>query len=162
MPEDAPSCIQPELTANLRCSRVPPPLLTGLGPSLLEASSLSLMKWCVGGNEGHSAAGRATERTTSLFDLNTWLPSFYEAVVNAKWVSGGSQSNAFIIFDYQDALNFKYAGIDGANNLIKIGQRSATGWTDLATLSVKGLTGKGYNSFKLTSNFTTAGASFCR
>src|SRR5262249_31838559 len=71
----------------------------------------------------------------SLFYLNTWLPSYYEVQTTLKITSGGTQANGFIIFDYQSATDFKYAGLDAKNNLLKIGQRTATGWTDLATLS---------------------------
>jgi hypothetical protein len=101
-----------------------------------------------------------TSDNVSLFDLNTWLPSYYEVTTSAKGVSGGGQFDAFIIFDYQSADNFKYAGVDAAHNLLKIGQHTATGWTDAATLTVKGLTGNGNNSFKLAANFTTATVTF--
>jgi Ca2+-binding RTX toxin-like protein len=128
---------------------------SGNGPSAMFAAAGT---WTVSG--GADLNSNKTGDSVSLFDLNTWLPSYYEVAVSAKWSPGGSQSNAYIIFDYQDATNFKYAGIDGTNGLIKIGQRSATGWTDLATLSVKGLTGNGNNNFQLAANFTTATVTF--
>jgi hypothetical protein len=125
---------------------------TGNGPSAMFASSGT---WSVASATYSNST--ATGDNVSLFDLNTWLPSYYEVVANGKWAGGGTQSNAFIIFDYQDSSTFKYAGIDGSNGgMLKIGQRSASGWTDLATLPVKGLNGNGYNTFQLTANFMTA------
>src|SRR5262249_24933630 len=64
------------------------------------------------------------------------------------------QTNAYLIFDYQSATNFKYAGLDQAAGLLRIGQRTATGWVDMATLRVK-LTGSNFTP-KLTANGPTA------
>jgi hypothetical protein len=96
----------------------------------------------------------------SLFDLNTWLPTYYEVPVTVKVNPGGANLNSYVIFDYQDPSNFKYAGIDVLNNRLEIGQRSTTGWTDVATLSVKGLGQNKQTAFMLTVNFETATVSF--
>jgi hypothetical protein len=92
----------------------------------------------------------------SLFDLNTWLPTYYEVSVSVKVGFGGAGQNSYVIFDFQDANNFKYAGVDVLNNQLVIGQRSAAGWTNLATLSVKGLGVNKQTSFMLAANYMTA------
>src|SRR5205823_3830750 len=60
-------------------------------------------------------------------------------------LTGGTQLNGFIIFDYQSATDFKYAGLDATANLLRIGQRTTAGWIDKATVS--------YN-FQLNSSFS--------
>src|SRR5262249_30366415 len=80
----------------------------------------------------------ATGDNISLFDLNTWLPAnYYEVSATVKVTNGGTQANGFIIFDYQSETNFKYAGIDVTHGTLVIGQRTASGWSDLATVSGK-------------------------
>ncbi|UVO40540.1 hypothetical protein KUL72_23840 [Bradyrhizobium arachidis] len=96
----------------------------------------------------------------SLFDLDAWLPTYYEVPVTLKVGSGGPSQNSCVIFDYQAPDNFKYAGIDVTHNTIEIGQRSASGWMDLATLSVKGLGANKQTAFMLTANFATATVTF--
>ena len=70
----------------------------------------------------------------SLMLLGDQLPTYSEllATVNTNKAKAGVKSNAYIIFDYQSATNFKYAGIDTALGKVQIGQRTANGWTDLA------------------------------
>ena len=50
--------------------------------------------------------------------VNDFLPNYFEvtAQVTAGKPTGGYQSNAFIIFDYQSATDFKFAGIDGSTS----------------------------------------------
>ena len=42
--------------------------------------------------------------------------------------TGGWKANAYIIFDYQDETNFKFAGIDASRDKIQLGHRTAEGW----------------------------------
>ena len=95
--------------------------------------------WTITGGAYQNTTATVTGDNVSLFDLNTWLPSYYEVLTTLKVAKGGSMADGFIIFDYQSSTSFKYAGIDVNSGLLKIGQRSSTGWTDLATLAVKGL-----------------------
>jgi hypothetical protein len=105
---------------------------SGNGPSALFVAAGT---WNVTGGAYQNTTSTVSGDNVSLFDLNTWLPSYYEVQSTLKIYSGGSLANAFVIFDYQGANDFKYAGLDATNNLLKIGQRTATGWVDLATLS---------------------------
>jgi hypothetical protein len=83
----------------------------------------------------------------SLFDFDQWLPSYYEFQATLKMTSGGTQQNAFLIFDYQSPTNFKYAGLDASNDLLRIGQRTSAGWIDSATLSYNAKINSQYNPF---------------
>ncbi len=126
---------------------------SGNGPSAMFADTGT---WAVSGGAYQNSAQTVGGDNVSLFDLNSWLPSYYEVLTTLKVYSGGGQTNGFIIFDYQGATDFKYAGIDPTNNLLKIGQRTAAGWADLAALVVKGLGLNKNNSIQLTANGTTA------
>src|SRR5262249_31109596 len=90
--------------------------------------------WTLGGGAYQNSAtgGDAIAR----FYLDTWLPSYYEVTGTVKMLTG-AQQNAFLIFDYQSATDFKYAGLDATANALRIGQRTAAGWVDKATLSFK-------------------------
>src|SRR5262249_51198697 len=63
--------------------------------------------------------------------------------------------NAFIIFGYQGPTNFYYAGIDAAAKTLRIGQRTSSGWIDLATASASIKTNTKY-SMLVALNGTTA------
>src|SRR5262249_50555706 len=72
--------------------------------------------------QGAAAAGADA---VSLFDFDVWLPSYFEILSTFKLTKGGSKQNAFLIFDYQSQTNFKYAGLDASQGLLRIGQRTA-------------------------------------
>jgi len=108
---------------------------SGNGPSAMFADSGT---WTITGGAYQNSTTTVSGDNVGLFDLNTWLPSYYEVLTTLKVSKGGSLADGFIIFDYQSPTNFKYAGIDVANNVLKIGQRSSAGWADVATLPVKG------------------------
>ncbi len=130
---------------------------SGNGPSAMFAAAGT---WTVTGGAYQNTTATVTGDNVSLFDLNTWLPSYYEVLTTLKVTKGGSMADGFIIFDYQSSTNFKYAGIDVNSGLLKIGQRSDTGWTDVATLAVKGLGLNSNQSIKLTANGAIATLTF--
>jgi len=70
------------------------------------------------------------EEAISIYHLDMMQPSYMEilATVSADKAIGGLSSNAYIIFDYQSATDFKFAGIDAGLDKIQIGHRTAGGW----------------------------------
>ena len=70
------------------------------------------------------------EETVSLFYLDQYQPSYMEILVtiNAEKDRAGSKSNAYVIFDYKSAEDFKFAGVEVGTDKIQIGHRDATGW----------------------------------
>jgi Ca2+-binding RTX toxin-like protein len=128
---------------------------SGNGPSgMFDAAGT----WYVSGASYQNRT--ATGDNVTLFGLDTWLPSYYEVSTTFKVIGGGSQTNGYIIFDYQDATNFKFAGVNVASNQLVIGQCSDAGWTTLAAQTVKGLGLNKYNSYLLTANGSVATLAF--
>jgi hypothetical protein len=66
----------------------------------------------------------------SVFYVDAYLPRYYEvqATINAAKPIGGFKANAYLIFDYQRAADFKFAGVDISTNAIVLGHRDASGW----------------------------------
>ncbi len=62
------------------------------------------------------------------------------AAATAVDVGGGFGANAYIIFDYEGAQSFKFAGFDVASQQWQIGHRDATGWHIDASLHDGSLT----------------------
>jgi hypothetical protein len=106
--------------------------------------------WAV--NSGTYQGSDPTE-AVSLLDVDDWVPSYYQ-VVSAMKFNSNSQGNAYIIFDYVSPTNFKYAGIDNATSQFRIGQRTAAGWVDKATVTT-GLNGSTFTPM-LTADGSTA------
>jgi Ca2+-binding RTX toxin-like protein len=83
------------------------------------------------------AAGRYQVAPTSLggdalsvFYVDDYIPSYFEmmATIRAVKPTGGYGANAYLVFDYQSADNFKFAGINVSTSKLEIGYRDASGW----------------------------------
>ena len=67
----------------------------------------------------------------SVFHLGgEQLPGYFEilASVSIGKSTGGWNGNAYVIFDYQNEQNFKFAGIDDSINKLVMGHRDENGW----------------------------------
>ncbi|HYT95205.1 MAG TPA: hypothetical protein VEL76_41190, partial [Gemmataceae bacterium] len=110
--------------------------------------------WSTGGGAIQNTL--ATGDSVNLFDLDMWLPSYYELLGTVQLNDAGSR-NGFLIFDYQSPTDFKYAGLDALASLMRIGQRTAAGWIDKATLApTSTISANQTNQLTLTVNGTTA------
>ncbi len=89
--------------------------------------------WSVANGSYQSAATRSSD-AVSVFYLDAWLPSTFEIVAKmfVDKAKAGFKSNAYVVLDYQHATDFKFAGIDTANDKVQIGRRTAAGWMVLA------------------------------
>ena len=83
----------------------------------------------------------------SVFHIEDSLPGYFEvrATVNGGKPIGSYKSNAYIIFDYQSATDFKYAGVNISNDKMEIGYRDATGWHELRQKNAKLKPNRDYN-----------------
>ncbi|WP_076462712.1 LEPR-XLL domain-containing protein [Marinobacterium stanieri] len=66
----------------------------------------------------------------SLYYLDADQPEYMEilASVNMEKDRAGWKSNAYIIFDYLDEQNFKFAGLEAGTDKVQIGHRTEWGW----------------------------------
>src|SRR6185503_4137614 len=76
-------------------------------------------------NDRYQANPASGRDAVSLLYTGEDLPDYLEimAVINANNAKSGFRSNAYIIFDYQGAKDFKFAGVDLAQGKLRIGQR---------------------------------------
>jgi hypothetical protein len=106
-------------------------------------------------SSGYTGSAAAGSDAVSLLYLDQWQPNYLEFYGTVRLGGANNRKNGFLIFDYQSPTNFRYAGIDGTSNLLRIGQRTASGWIDDATLSY-GLSGNNAKTFEVILNGTTA------
>ncbi len=96
--------------------------------------------WEVSSGALQVAAKSNKDDAVAVYQVGDALPSYFElqAAVKAIKPTGGWNANSYIVFDYQSATNFKYAGINVSTNKLEIGQRTAAGWQTLSQASVQG------------------------
>lgn len=86
--------------------------------------------WKVTGGVLEVQAASQGADAVSVFHVGDALPSYFEvqASVLAGKPTGGWKANSYIIFDYQNAQDFKFVGLDVAINKLVMGHRDASGW----------------------------------
>jgi hypothetical protein len=114
----------------------------------LSAWAVASGTWVVR-NSRYESVAVSGQDAVSLFYVDHVLPSYYElfATVSADKPTGGQNANAYIIFDYQSATDFKFAGIDVGTNKLQIGRRTASGWQVLAQANLTLTAGRDYDLF---------------
>jgi Ca2+-binding RTX toxin-like protein len=97
---------------------------------LLQGFAPDSGSWTVSGGTLQVAATSLHGDAVSVFQIGDALPAYFEvqATVKANKPTSGWNANAFVIFDYQDKTNFKFAGIDVSSNKLVMGHRDASGW----------------------------------
>ncbi len=85
----------------------------------------------------YSVAPDAGQDGVSTLRIAEPLPMEFEieATINADGVSTNRLSNAFVIFDYQGPLDFKFAGAYVGSNRWLMGRRTSAGWLEDVRLS---------------------------
>jgi Ca2+-binding RTX toxin-like protein len=83
----------------------------------------------------------------AVWHHDQYVPNYFEvtATVNVVKPVAGFKANAYIVFDYQNADNFKFAGLNGSTNKLEIGQKTANGWVVLTTVNMNVKHGTDYN-----------------
>ncbi len=83
----------------------------------------------------------------SVFYVDDQIARYYEvqATVNAVKPTAGFKANGYLIFDYQSATDFKFAGIDVSTNKLVMGHRDASGWKIDVQKNMQLKAGQDYN-----------------
>ncbi|HET9216888.1 MAG TPA: matrixin family metalloprotease, partial [Terriglobia bacterium] len=86
--------------------------------------------WQVTGGALQVAATSLHSDAVAVYQVGDALPSYFEVLATVKAIkpTAGWNANSYIIFDYQSATNFKFAGIDVSTNKLVMGHRNASGW----------------------------------
>ncbi len=90
--------------------------------------------WTVTGGRYQVAPATKGADAVSVFYVDQYIPTYFEmlATINAVKPTSGYNANAYLVFDYQSATDFKFAGINVSTNKLEIGYRSASGWKVVA------------------------------
>ena len=86
--------------------------------------------WQASGGTLQVAATSLHGDAAAVFALPEYLPWYFEVQASISVIKpiAGWNANAYIIFDYQGATSFKFAGIDASINKLVMGHRDETGW----------------------------------
>jgi hypothetical protein len=86
------------------------------------------------------ATAAATTGSVAIFQTQSELPTYFElqATISVPQAGVGTKADGYLVFDYQGAQNFKFAGLDVAGNQLVMGHRDATGWHIDEQHAVKG------------------------
>ena len=62
--------------------------------------------------------------------MDRTLPISYQVGADVRFAkaTGGWSANAYVIFDYVDPTDFKFAGVDQSTNKAVVGHRTTSGW----------------------------------
>ncbi|MBB3329602.1 Ca2+-binding RTX toxin-like protein [Halomonas campaniensis] len=123
-------------------------LFLGDGVDALGSSAFAVESggWTMGGGLYSTSAG--TEGgAISILHMQDQLPNYLEILVDvsAERPKAGVKSNAYILFDYQDSDDFKFAGIDISTNKLVIGQRIGDEWRVLSETNLQMRGGQTYD-----------------
>ena len=66
----------------------------------------------------------------AVFNVDKYIPNYFEMLATIRAVKpiAGYNANAYLVFDYQSATDFKFAGINISTSKLEMGYRDATGW----------------------------------
>jgi hypothetical protein len=90
--------------------------------------------WKVQGGKYHATPEALLTDAVSVYYIDEVMPGYFEVLVTANMdrPTARLKANAYIIFDYQSATDFKFAGINGSTNKLEVGHRTEAGWQSLA------------------------------
>jgi len=97
----------------------------------------------------------------AVYQIGDALPSYFEMLASVKTMkpTAGWKADAYLIFDYNNYHDFKFAGFDISTNKLVIGHRDASGWIvdNQTNINVKADT---FYSMKLVVNGVNASITF--
>lgn len=95
--------------------------------------------WSVSGGRITAQASTPGQQSSAIFIEDTTLPSYFElaAKVMTQKPTAGWKANAYVVFDYYNDRDFKFAGINVSTNKFEMGIRDASGWRVVAQTPVQ-------------------------
>jgi Ca2+-binding RTX toxin-like protein len=113
----------------------------------MEAFAVDSGVWGVQNNELSVAAESLGGDAVAVFHVGDQLPTYFEivATINVVKPTGGWKANSYVIFDYQNEYDFKFAGINVSIDKIQMGHRDETGWHVDVQDNLKAKPGVDYN-----------------
>ncbi|MBI4292469.1 MAG: LEPR-XLL domain-containing protein [Betaproteobacteria bacterium] len=102
----------------------------GFNDGTLSGLAVDSGSFTVSGGALKVSAESLGKDAAAVFYVDEQLPSYYEflASVKVEKPTAGWKANSFLIFDYFDSTDFKFAGVDISTNKLVIGYRDASGW----------------------------------
>ena len=96
--------------------------------------------WTVQGGALQVSAESLGGDAVAVFQIGDALPGYFEMQASIKVIkpTAGWKANSYIIFDYQNATDFKFAGLDISTSKLVMGHRDASGWHVDEQAAVKG------------------------
>ncbi|MEQ1827017.1 MAG: hypothetical protein ABL921_13765 [Pirellula sp.] len=92
--------------------------------------------WQVSSGVLQVSANSPHQDAVAVYQIGDRLPSYFEVASKIMTIkpTAGWNANSYIVFDYVNYQDFKFAGIDISTNKLVIGHRTSSGWiTDKQT-----------------------------
>jgi Ca2+-binding RTX toxin-like protein len=102
----------------------------GFNDGTLSGLAVDSGSFTVSGGALQVAADSLGKDATGVFTLDEQLPSYYEFLASIKVdkATAGWKANSYLIFDYFDKTDFKFAGVNISTNKLEMGYHDASGW----------------------------------
>jgi hypothetical protein len=86
--------------------------------------------WAISSGALQVSSSSSWGDAVAVYYVNQQLPVYFEiaARVKSQKPTGIWKANAYVIFDYQNEFDFKFAGINVSTDKIEMGHRTADGW----------------------------------
>jgi Ca2+-binding RTX toxin-like protein len=102
----------------------------GFQDGSMEGFFVDTGKFSVESGQLQVAADSPQGDAISVYHVGDALPGYFEVQASISVVkpTSGWKANAYVVFDYIDQDDFKFAGIDDSTNKLVVGHRAAWGW----------------------------------
>jgi Ca2+-binding RTX toxin-like protein len=86
--------------------------------------------WTVSGGRYQVTPEKLGGDALAVFNVDKYIPNYFEmtATIRAVKPVSGYTANAYLVFDYQSATDFKFAGVNVSTSKLEMGYHDATGW----------------------------------
>jgi Ca2+-binding RTX toxin-like protein len=120
---------------------------SGLNTSEAQGFMIDSGKWSVSKGRFVVEPTKLGESALAVWHHDAYQPNYFEvtATINVIKPTAGHKANGYLVFDYQDQDNFKFAGLNQSTNKVEIGQSINGKWTVLTSINLQIRHGVDYN-----------------